>query len=441
MTAGTSSMFRVTVQKTGTGSGSVVSYDDKIGCGNICGIEYADQSQVILSAIPSISDSMFGGWGSGCEETYQNLCRVKMDANKTITALFSRDPTKVRFQLTINLDGVGVVSSNPTEIDCGSVVPTGSICLGKFPLGTEVVLTASQRSGSPSVFSKWEGVCSIVSGNVCRVLMDADKTITATFRDPPLQTAHSVSVQVINAGTVKSNDQGIHCGYGVNSPLGCTRAYIYGNTLILYAFPTESATFLAWSGSCAETYQNMCRLYIDGPKTITATFQEIPQQKTMTVVSYGPGSVRSDKTGIVCGSDCVEEFAKGASVVLSATPQAGATFLGWNGACRGNGTCAVTLDKARFAYARFRLVNATLTVTKRGFGTVTTIPAGVVCGNVCSIPYPIDTVVTLYATPLAGQVFSGWEGTGACKGKEPRCTVQMSANQSVTAVFALAPAF
>jgi hypothetical protein len=72
-----------------------------------------------------------------------------------------------------------------------------------------------------------------------------------------------------------------------------------------------------------------------------------------------------------------------------------------------------------------------------GSGTVTSNPAGISCGNDCTETYTSDTVVTLTATPAAGSDFSGWaedcSGTAAC-------TVTMSANRSVRAVFNLSSA-
>ena len=57
-----------------------------------------------------------------------------------------------------------------------------------------------------------------------------------------------------------------------------------------------------------------------------------------------------------------------------------------------------------------------LAVTKQGSGsgTVTSSPAGILCGAACLASYVHGTVVTLTATPAAGSVFAGW--TGACTG-------------------------
>ena len=66
-----------------------------------------------------------------------------------------------------------------------------------------------------------------------------------------------------------------------------------------------------------------------------------------------------------------------------------------------------------------------------GSGTVTSSPAGIVCGASCSASYASGTVVTLTAAPAAGSTFTGW--SGACTGAGS-CTVTMSA-AVVTASF------
>jgi len=53
-------------------------------------------------------------------------------------------------------------------------------------------------------------------------------------------------------------------------------------------------------------------------------------QLTVDKTGSGNGTVTSDATGITCGDDCTEDFAHGAVVTLSATPEADSTFTGWS---------------------------------------------------------------------------------------------------------------
>jgi len=77
-----------------------------------------------------------------------------------------------------------------------------------------------------------------------------------------------------------------------------------------------------------------------------------------------------------------------------------------------------------------------ITVAKAGSGngTVTSSPTGIDCGSICTANYAAGTSLTLTATPAADAVFTGW--TGACSGTGS-CTVNLTANTSVTANFIL----
>jgi List-Bact-rpt repeat protein len=79
-----------------------------------------------------------------------------------------------------------------------------------------------------------------------------------------------------------------------------------------------------------------------------------------------------------------------------------------------------------------------LSVSKNGtgLGTLTTTPAGINCGATCTGNFVEDSDVTVTATATPGSLFAGWGG--ACSGTGA-CVVTMSAAQSVSATFNLAP--
>jgi PKD repeat protein len=82
------------------------------------------------------------------------------------------------FELAVQaLGGPGTVTG--PGISCSNFPPPGSWppndCAETYAEGTYVVLTAS-----PVLFSSWAG-CSSTSGTECTVIMDADKTVSATF--------------------------------------------------------------------------------------------------------------------------------------------------------------------------------------------------------------------------------------------------------------------
>jgi 5-hydroxyisourate hydrolase-like protein (transthyretin family) len=77
---------RLTVQKLGTGSGTVTSSPSGISCGSTCTKSYAAGTPVTLTA-SAAGGSAFAGWGGACGGT--GACPVTMSAARDVTATFS----------------------------------------------------------------------------------------------------------------------------------------------------------------------------------------------------------------------------------------------------------------------------------------------------------------------------------------------------------------
>lgn len=177
------------------------------------------------------------------------------------------------------------------------------------------------------------------------------------------------------------------------------------------------------------------------PGAIAITPAPASPQSLLTVSKAGSGSgtVSSADGGISCGGSCSHSYTQGTMVTLTATPTAGSTFAGWSGGdCSGIGTCVVTMSSTQSVTATFNTQvspRSTLSVAKAGAGsgTVTSSPAGITCGAICSHSYTQGTIVTLTAAPAGGSTFAGWS-SGGCSGTG-RCMVMMSSTRSVTATF------
>ncbi|MFH0932256.1 MAG: hypothetical protein V1819_01840, partial [bacterium] len=79
--------YGLTVQKDGTGAGTVSSNPAGIDCGTDCFQSYLSSTPVTLTAVAS-GGSTFVGWsGGGCSGT--GNCLITMTGNTTITATFN----------------------------------------------------------------------------------------------------------------------------------------------------------------------------------------------------------------------------------------------------------------------------------------------------------------------------------------------------------------
>lgn len=166
---------------------------------------------------------------------------------------------------------------------------------------------------------------------------------------------------------------------------------------------------------------------IDAPIAVDAAIDAaVDADGTATLVvsktGTGTGTVASAPAGISCGSTCSGEFALGASVTLTATPDVGSAVSTWGGACAsatGN-TCTLTVNADAAVTVAFAPAQHTVTVTSGGggLGRVTSTPAGIDCGasgTTCTASFAYGTAVTLTPTPSPGSLFGGWSG-GTCAG-------------------------
>jgi len=77
----------LSIAKAGIGSGTVNSSPGGIACGTTCAFQWWSGTTVALSAVPD-SGSAFAGWSGAC--TGKGACSVALDADKAVTATFSK---------------------------------------------------------------------------------------------------------------------------------------------------------------------------------------------------------------------------------------------------------------------------------------------------------------------------------------------------------------
>ncbi len=99
----------------------------------------------------------------------------------------------------------------------------------------------------------------------------------------------------------------------------------------------------------------------ESTQTVSLTGTGTTTSNTLNVAEEGSGSgsVTSNPAGISCPTTCAANYSSGTSVVLTATPSAGSTFVGWSGACSGRGTCTVSMNSNQAVTATFTLTAST----------------------------------------------------------------------------------
>ena len=74
---------------------------------------------------------------------------------------------------------------------------------------------------------------------------------------------------------------------------------------------------------------------------------------TVTKTGTGFGTITSNAGAINCGSTCVDGYAEGSTLTLTASPAAGSQFVGWLGPCIGTAQCQIVVSQATTASATF----------------------------------------------------------------------------------------
>ena len=283
---------------------------------NPSGGAYNDGTSVTLTATPD-AGYQFDGWSGDASGT-TNPLSITMDADKTITAMFS----PIQRTLTINATN-GAVSTNPN--------PTG----GTYDDGTSVTLTATPDAGYQ--FDGWSGDAS-GTANPLSITMDADKTITALFS--PIQ--RKLTLNTTN-GSVSTN------------PNPTSGTYNDGTSVTLTATPDAGYQFDGWSGDASGT-TNPLSIIMDADKTVTAIFSRI--QRTLTINATN-GSVT------VSPNPVNGTYDDGTVVTLTAVPDSGYQFDAWSGDATGTTTqITITMDANKTVTASF---STTLGVNEEQF--------------------------------------------------------------------------
>ncbi|MGA8745517.1 MAG: PQQ-binding-like beta-propeller repeat protein [Solirubrobacterales bacterium] len=412
--------YKLTVSKTGAGSGTVTSSPTGINCGSTCSASFKEGETITLTETPT-AHNQFSGWSGCSHEPSATECEVTMSEAKSVSAGFA----PILHTLNVSKTGSGTVSSTPSGIACGAT------CSAQFDEPEAVVLTASPSPRNE--FKAWSGCQHELSATKCEETMSADRSVGAEFQPVP---DNELEVTVTGQGSVSAGSGPISdCTEAGGT---CRGQYEMGSTVTLTETPAAHSQFSGWSGCDHEPSATVCEVTITEAESVSATFTPILHTLNVSKTGAGSGTVTSSPTGINCGSTCSASFKEAETITLTETPAAHNQFTGWSGCTNEPSAteCDITMSEAKSVSAGFAPILHTLSVSKFGYGTgtVTSSPAGIECGTECSASFKEGEVITLTEVPAAHNQFVGWIGCS----HEPsasECEVTISEDKTVSVAF------
>lgn len=221
---------KLTIQKAGTGSGSVTSSPAGISCGSGCSSDFMKGTSVTLTASPVV-DSSFDGWSGGCSGT--GVCTVTMNADISVTATFSKRTAVASFNVTPASGGAPLFISFTNTSQFANIwlwnFGDGTTSNAQNPIhiyktpGTYTASLTASNAGSSTSTSK------IIIVNVCGTL--PVKIGTSYFST--LQAAYNAAADgntiqslaldfaenlAINRAISVALEGGYMCGFSANPP-------------------------------------------------------------------------------------------------------------------------------------------------------------------------------------------------------------------------------
>ena len=306
------------------------------------GGEYAYGTIIQISATANLGFA-FAGWTDG---DMSNPRIITVTQDETYTAHFEIRQCYINTEVTP--EGAGTVNGG-----------------GIYDYGETIHLTAHSNTGY--VYSMWDDG---VMDNPRTVFVEGDATYTAVFT--PLQYQITTECDPEEGGTVT--------GAGT---------YDYGSTAVLTATPNANYTFICWSDGIVTNPRSVT---VTGNANYKALFHLTgTPQYTITVLANDPD------LGTVTGSGTYPE---GTTIDISATPNTGAFFMGWDDGNTDNPRSVTVTQNMTFTAIFTEVQTFTITVRPEYPLQGSTYGGGT---------YPAGTVINIGATPSMNFYFSGWQ--------------------------------
>lgn len=365
--------FDLTVAKMGQGTTYPAVGTTQVKEGN----------SVYLYASPA-SGYVFEKWIVGTTTYTDPSILITMTAATTATAYFIVT-TAQQYSLQMTHSGNG-----------STIPPTGTHFYNE---GTIVDLSATPNM--QNAFVKWIVNGEEINDSQTEITMNANTTVEAYFVE-----TKNLAIQIQ--------------GNGTTDPSVGSHTYNVGSTINLFASPSAGYIFQKWIVGSTELFTQSIQLNLTTDTNVTAVFVATAEdQFNLTLSSNGNGTT-TPPSG-------THLYVDGSIVALTANPNNGNVFVKWviNGIETTSNPVNMNITGNATVVAHFTETK-TLTVVVQGNGSTT--PA------IGANPYPIGTIVNLYASPDLGSVFQKWI-IGSTELFTQAVQIDLTTDTNATAVF------
>ncbi|MDQ1257979.1 MAG: large repetitive protein, partial [Candidatus Hydrogenedentes bacterium] len=359
---------------------------------NPAGPDFPRGTQVEVTATANTGYEWLSWLQDGVPIDAANPATITVNANTTMTAVFGLVGTQYTLTTAVTPDGSGTVTRDP---DATQYAP-----------GTQVTLTAAPV-GLGLFFMGWVGAeAGHEMDNPLVVTMDADKSLTATFGVP----RYTLTTGVLPEGSASVTVDPDQPDYAAGSNVTLTAT---ANLIGLF--------FSHWQNEAGQQIgvANPLILQMTSDRTAIAVFTPPIYDLTINVTG----------NGTTVPAPGVLDRVMNTVLPVEAIAAPGNVFTGWLGPVANPASASTTVTFSgpdQVITATFAPIMVSLTLLTDGNGTAQASPAGP--------NYPIGSVVTLTATPAAGNVFAGWTG-GVVNPLNELTDVLMTDDKTVTAHF------
>ena len=189
-----------------------------------------------------------------------------------------------------------------------------------------------------------------------------------------------------------------------------------GTEVTFTATPDEGFKFIGWEGN--DSTSESLTVTINSDKTIQALFELIPSVQYNLNISASVGGTVSTEGGT---------YDEGTEVNITATPNEGYLFVGWDGIEDTSNEITVLISSNTTVVAIFQVIaQFTVTISASEGGTVSSIGGTFIEGEELSVE----------ASPNTGYEFVRWEEVDISTSS---LTISVSSSISLTAIFSALP--